>query len=120
MIVGIGCDIIKISRMEKNVLNSKFLEKIFTKDEIDYINKKSNKAETAAGIFSAKEATSKAIGTGFIGFNFIDVEVMYDKSGAPYVKISDSLKAIIKSDYKFHLSISHDTDYAIAYVVCEK
>jgi len=63
MIVGIGNDIIEIERIEKAISKEGFKDKIYTQRELENIEKRGNRTETYAGIFSAKEAISKAIGT---------------------------------------------------------
>ena len=80
MIIGIGIDIIEINRIEK-VMNrtSSFIEKSFTNNEIEYFKSKGLKGNVIAGNFAAKEAISKAIGTGFRGFGLKDIEVLRDE-----------------------------------------
>ena len=95
MIKGIGTDILEIDRLNKSVANSNFMFKYYTDNEIEYINKKANKAETACAIFCAKEAVSKAIGTGFNGFMPKDIEILHDINGKPEVHLSE--KAIMFS-----------------------
>ncbi|MGL5576456.1 MAG: holo-ACP synthase [Sarcina sp.] len=124
MIVGIGTDIIEINRIEK-VLNrtGNFLERNFSRKEIEYFTERNLKIETIAGAFSAKEAVSKAIGTGFRGFSLSDIEILRTELGKPFVKINNKVENIIKKEgiknYKFHLSISHSKENAIAYVILE-
>lgn len=98
----IGTDIVKISRMEKSIKNESFLRRVFTEKEIEYCRK----AENYAGIFAAKEAYFKAIGTG-ITVPLISMEILHNDRGKPY------LNGISNCD----VSISHDGDYAIATVV---
>lgn len=98
----IGTDIVKISRMEKSIKNESFLRRVFTEKEIEYCRK----AENYAGIFAAKEAYFKAIGTG-ITAPLISMEILHNDRGKPY------LNGISNCD----VSISHDGDYAIATVV---
>ena len=76
MIVGIGNDIIEIERIEKAISKEGFKAKVFTQREIENIVKRGNRAETYAGIFSAKEAISKAIGTGVREFSLTDLEIL--------------------------------------------
>lgn len=76
MIIGIGVDIIEIARIKEAVeLNESFIEKLFSKNEIEYLQTRNLRAEYIAGRFAAKEAVSKALGTGFRGFNMKDIEV---------------------------------------------
>ena len=66
MIIGIGTDIIEINRIEKVMMRtSSFIEKSFTSNEIEYFKLKGLKGNVIAGNFAAKEAISKALGTGF-------------------------------------------------------
>jgi len=120
MIVGIGNDIIEIERIEKAISKESFKDKIYTQRELENIKKRGNRAETYAGVFSAKEAISKAIGTGVREFSLIDLEILNDDLGKPYVVVSEKLDKIIKSkkeDYQIEISISHSKKYAIAMAI---
>ena len=120
MIVGIGNDIIEIERIEKAISKEGFKNKIYTQRELKNIEKRGNRTETYAGIFSAKEAISKAIGTGVRGFSLTDLEILNDDLGKPYVVVSEKLDKIIKSkkeDYQIEISISHSKKYAIAMAI---
>ena len=88
--------------MEKSLESDSFRKKVFTENEIMHCKT----AESFAGIFAAKEAYFKALGTG-IKFPITDVEVAYDENGKPY------LNRIENSD----LSVSHDNEYAVATVI---
>ena len=120
MIVGIGNDIIEIERIEKAISKEGFKDKIYTQRELENIKKRGNRAETYAGVFSAKEAITKAIGTGVREFSLIDLEILNDDLGKPYVVVSEKLDKIIKSkkeDYQIEISISHSKKYAIAMAI---
>ncbi len=120
MIVGIGNDIIEIERIEKAISKEGFKDKIYTQRELENIKKRGNRAETYAGVFSAKEAISKAIGTGVREFSLTDLEILNDDLGKPYVAVSEKLDKIIKSkkeDYQIEISISHSKKYAIAMAI---
>ena len=121
MILGIGTDIIEIERIDRAIKNTPmFLEKIFTKRELEELNRSTLRVESVAGNFSVKEAVSKAVGTGMRGFTFTDIEVFRDELGKPIVQVSDKIKDIIKVDnYIFNVSISHNRTCAIAFVVLE-
>ena len=97
MIVGIGNDIIEIERIEKAILKEGFKNKVYTERELENIEKRGNRTETYAGIFSAKEAISKAIGTGVREFSLIDLEILNDDLGKPYVVVSEKLDKILKN-----------------------
>lgn len=116
-ILDIGIDIVEIHRI-KDIMqkNPRFLDKIFTENEIKYFKSKGFKAETIAGNFAAKEAVSKSIGTGIRNFNFSDIEVIRDEIGKPIVKTYNNLRQIC-IDYnvlEIKVSISHGRDYAVA------
>ena len=120
MIVGIGNDIIEIERIEKAILKEGFKNKVYTERELENIEKRGNRTETYAGIFSAKEAISKAIGTGVREFSLIDLEILNDDLGKPYVVVSEKLDKIIKSkkeNYQIEISISHSKKYATAMAI---
>ena len=120
MIVGIGNDIIEIERIEKAILKEGFKDKIYTQRELENIKKRGNRAETYAGVFSAKEAISKAIGTGVREFSLTNLEILNDDLGKPYVVVSEKLDKIIKNkkeDYQIEISISHSKKYAIAMAI---
>ena len=120
MIVGIGNDIIEIERIEKAISKESFKNKIYTQRELENIEKRGNRTETYAGIFSAKEAISKAIGTGVREFSLIDLEILNDDLGKPYVVVSEKLDKILKNkkeDYQIEISISHSRKYATAMAI---
>ena len=120
MIVGIGNDIIEIERVEKAISKEGFKVKVYTQREIENIVKRGNRAETYAGIFSAKEAISKAIGTGVREFALTDLEILNDDLGKPYVIVSDKLNKIIqrkKENYQIEIAISHSNKYATAMAI---
>ena len=120
MIVGIGNDIIEIERVEKAILKEGFKNKVYTQKELENIEKRGNRTETYAGIFSAKEAISKAIGTGVREFSLTDLEILNDDLGKPYVVVSQKLNKILKNkkeDYQIEISISHSKKYATAMAI---
>ena len=120
MIVGIGNDIIEIERIEKAISKEGFKNKVYTQRELENIEKRGNRTETYAGIFSAKEAISKAIGTGVREFFLTDLEILNDDLGKPYVVVSEKLDKILKTkkeDYQIEISISHSRKYATAMAI---
>ena len=120
MIVGIGNDIIEIERIEKAISKEGFKNKVYTQKELENIEKRGDRVETYAGIFSAKEAISKAIGTGVREFSLTDLEILNDDLGKPYVVVSERLDKIIKDkkeDYQIEISISHSKKYATAVAI---
>jgi holo-[acyl-carrier protein] synthase len=124
-IFGVGTDIVNINRLKKSFKknNYAFKKKIFSNKEINYCDKKSNPIAYYAKRFAAKEALSKALGTGIRkGINFKDIEIFNDNLGKPYILLNggaaDFLKKKIKSKkYSIYLSLSDDIPWAQATVI---
>ncbi|MBP2243242.1 holo-[acyl-carrier protein] synthase [Cytobacillus eiseniae] len=116
MISGIGIDIVELVRIKKIYSRQvKFINRILTKNEQLILEglTEDRKIEYIAGRFAAKEAFSKALGTGFGSqLSFLDIEITKDKNGKPF--ISKPLKEGV------HLSISHSKEYAVAQVIIEE
>jgi len=117
--LGLGTDIIEISRIEKAIKNLKFIQKIYTEEEIKLIVLKGNKAETYAGRFAAKESISKALGTGMRKISFSDIEIINNKLGKPIVRFKNSIEDYNKK-YLVEISISHCREYAISTAIIFK
>ncbi len=122
MIIGIGTDIESISKFEKKLnknYSENFLKKLFTAEELSILKSKATKSYV--GYFCAKEATVKALGTGFSCFSPSDIEIKKLDNGKPYINLHNNAKQIANSMNvkNIHLSISHSTDYATAVVVLE-
>ncbi|MGL4652871.1 holo-ACP synthase [Cetobacterium sp.] len=112
--VGIGNDIVEISRIESAISKKGFKERVFTENEIIQIEAKGGKSESYAGRFSAKEAIAKALGTGVRGFNLIDIEILNNSLGKPEVIFLGNLK---EKNVVVEISISHCKDYATAVAI---
>ena len=125
-IIGTGVDIVENSRIKKSILNSSFLNRVFTSEEILFSKNVKNKSTYFAKRFAAKEAFVKSLGTGFRhGFNFKDISVINDKLGKPSFFITKKIKNMIKKRFKinsfnFFLSISDEKKYSIAFVIFQK
>lgn len=122
MIFGVGVDIVEIRRIKQAVSkHSNFIDRIFSKNEVEYLKNKNLRPEFIAGRFAAKEAIVKALGTGFSGFDFKDIEVDRTALGKPIVILKGKAKLMANKcgSYKIHLSISHGVDNAIACAVME-
>jgi len=123
MIVGLGLDVCDIARMEEFLKDGRFLARFFSMEEQEYIeNKGRGTAQTMAGIFAAKEALVKALGTGFTGGNLKDICVLHDKFGAPYYDLRGNYAqhAAQRHITNLHLSISHDGGVAAAVAIAER
>jgi len=119
---GIGSDIVDVDRIKKAFKNKDFKNKIFSLDEIKITEDKLNKFSSYAKKFAAKEAFSKALGTGISdGISFKEISINNNKKGKPYVELlgrsKSIVKLILKKKYKIFLSISDEKKYAIAMVV---
>lgn len=111
-----GIDIVEIDRIEKSIQNEAFKTRVYGKEELCELE--NEKPENYAGVFCAKEAFSKAIGTGIRGFSLNEVQVLHDQLGAPYFSFSgNALKSVLEKGMKFSLSISHSKQYAVASVI---
>ena len=124
-IFGIGTDIVNVKRMKKSLKKNgdAFKKRIFSKKEIIYCEKKKNPSAYYAKRFAAKEAFSKAIGTGISkGINFDEIIVYNIKSGKPGIRLLGSTKKkvnkiINKKKINIFLSLSDDKPFAVATVV---
>ncbi|HAP67114.1 MAG TPA: ACP synthase [Nitrospinae bacterium] len=121
MIAGVGVDIVKIGRIKTAVdrWGEKFMDRVFTEDEKNYSLSKYNPYPHLAARFAYKEALAKALGTGFgMGIKWKDIELIRNENGKPEAKLNGTVKELAdrKNIKNVMVSISHDTDYAIAYV----
>jgi len=123
MIYGIGIDIVKIERMRKVVekWGQKFLKRVFTDNEISYCSARRIPYLSLAVRFAAKEALFKALGSE-IPISYKDIEVINTASGKPFLKINGRLEDHFKKKLinKTHLSLSHENEYGIAFVILEQ
>ena len=119
---GVGTDIIQVNRLKKSLNKKPFLSRIYSKEEIIKCKRTKKNSNCYAKRFAAKEAFSKALGTGISkGINFNEIVVLNEKSGKPYIKLINKTKKIVerklkKKIYKISLSIADEKDYAVAFV----
>ena len=136
MIFGIGIDLAKTSRFEKWVKNPEILRRFFNEKEIiDFPANGSNSAgleknrisaacQHYAARFAAKEAFSKALGTGIV-FDLRDVFVVSDSNGKPELFVKDSAAEIFRQNCseferaKIFLSMSHEKEFVVSEVIIE-
>ena len=118
MIRGIGLDICRISRMEEAISRPRFLERFFSEEERAYVRSRGNCApQTAAGLFAAKEAFLKALGTGIDTLALADIGITHDEKGAPRYRLTGRYADLASAAW---LSITHDADVAAAVCVLEE
>ena len=124
-ILGIGVDIIKNARIRKLIKNNKFKSRIYSTKELKLSKKTKNKIAFFSKRFAAKEAFSKALGTGFSSnLNFKDIEIINDKKGMPKYAENKKIIKIVQRKYKIKkfnsfLSISDEKDYSIAFTILQ-
>ena len=91
---GIGTDIVKVERIKKSIKKKNFLKRVFNKDEILKCKQMKKNANCFAKRFAAKEAFSKALGTGIAkGINFNEIVILNKKNGKPFIKLLNYLIA---------------------------
>lgn len=120
-----GTDIIEIHRIKESIetLGEAFLTRIFTKDEIEYCEgKKASKYQSYGARFAAKEAVSKAFGTGIGIISFTEIEIYNDSNGAPKIRLNGNAEKLAKElkILDFTISLSHCKEYAVAFVLATK
>ena len=121
-VFGIGTDIVSVKRIENSLKNKSFIKRVFNKKEILKCKKINNTINCFAKRFAAKEAFSKALGTGISnGINFNEIIVLNKSSGKPYISIVGQTKKTIYKKLKgkkskILLSLSDEKKYAVAFV----
>jgi holo-[acyl-carrier protein] synthase len=122
MIYGIGVDIVKIERIKNagDKWGRKFFDKILTDDEISYCYKKQDPNPSLAVRFAAKEALIKAIGSE-IPVNMKEVEVVHKEKGKPSLEVKGKVRSFFqnKEIKSCHLSLSHEKEFGVAFVILE-
>ena len=123
MIFGIGTDIAQVNRFEKWVKNPQMFMRFFNSAEIMEKGSVGAKCQHYAARFAAKEAFSKALGTGIAGFELKEVFIENDELGKPELKVEGKALELLKeragNDFCLHVSLSHEKEYALAFVVIE-
>ena len=124
MIAGLGIDMIEVERVANNIgKDAGFKELVFSKNEIEYCEKKANKFEHYAARFAAKEAFFKAMGTGWMsGTAFNEIEIKNDESCKPEIHLlgETAIEVNKKGTIKISVSLSHLKTFATAIVIIEK
>ena len=121
-IYGIGTDIVSIKRIRLSLKKKNFIKRIYNEQEVLKCKKAAKQHNCFAKRFAAKEAFSKALGTGISnGINSNEITVLNDKSGKPYINLKGKTKQQIKKIFKqkkikISLSLSDERDYAVAFV----
>lgn len=111
-----GVDIELIARFGRLLGKPSFMRGVYTAREQAYIESRPNRAQTAAGLFCAKEAAAKALGRGLFGLLPRELEVAHDQAGVPCLCLHGAAQERY-GKLHFSLSISHSGDYAVAFCV---
>lgn len=121
MITGIGVDTAMISRIEKSLENPHFRQRVFALQEQAVLETYRRPAPHAAALWAAKEALGKALGEGLSAFELTEAAVQHDENGAPFFVFSGALgERMASAGLTAHLSLTHEGDYATAFVVLER
>lgn len=122
MIFGIGTDIIEIERVKSACKNQRFITRNFTERERQLFNQTPHLIMRIALHFAIKEAVVKAMGTGFRKINLIDIEVLRDDLGKPYLAQGEVYKRRLKTlgISRIFVSGSHCNSYATGYAIAER
>lgn len=121
MIVGIGVDTTRISRIEKAMEHESFLQRVFGPQELELFHLKKMRSETVAANFAAKEALGKALGEGLSGFSWPQAQALRNEAGAPYFAFSGSTALHMEqAGLRALISLTHEGDFATAFVVLER
>ena len=125
VIVATGVDLVELSRVEEllSAQRDRFLARVYTPAEIDYCDRQARPTESYAARFAAKEAVMKCLGTGWAdGVAFTDVEVVRVDGGAVGIRVTGRSAEVAaeRGIARFHLSLSHTDQHAIAFAVAER
>ena len=123
MIFGVGTDLVEIGRIQKAIeKNPRFLQKVYTEEEIRYCQRKKNPWQSFAARFAAKEAVSKALGTGLGKIGLTDIEVQNQSTGQPQIVLHGAAQIFAQTHgiKRVHISLSHSEVYAIATAIVEE
>ena len=119
---GIGTDIVDIERIKRSLKKKLFIKRLFSQEEIVKCKKTKNSINCFSKRFAAKEAFTKALGTGISkGISFKEIIVLNEKNGKPFIKLEKKTKTIVekklkRKKFKISLSIADEKNYAVAFV----
>ena len=125
VISGIGLDLCAIGRICRAIERPRFLQRVYTPAEAGRIQAASEarRGEIAAGLFAAKEAVAKALGTGFSGFGPWDIEIAPDAAGRPLCRLSGGAlqraETLCGKAPRVWVSITHENGMAAAMAILE-
>lgn len=115
-----GIDLVEVERIEESLSHERFVQRVYSEKEQALLLSKQgrSKAQTAAANFAAKEAFSKSLGTGVIGFSLNEVSILRDEKGCPFIELAGKALEIAKREnFRFSVSLSHTDKQATAIVI---
>lgn len=116
--MNIGIDTVEIKRIEAMLKKEQFLSRVFSEAEQKEFALKNNKPQHVAAAFAAKEAFSKALGTGLCGFSLTEVSLLHYENGKPYLSFSGNALSIVeKNNLSFDVSVTHTDSIATVVVI---
>jgi holo-[acyl-carrier-protein] synthase len=114
----VGIDLVEIDRIEKSIKNPRFCSRVLGVTEYSQLEMRGFPVQSIAASFSAKEAFSKAMGTGLRGFSMNEVELLRGIDGKPTLKLSGRALQFARScKLQFSVSVTHTRAYAAAVVI---
>ena len=125
-IYGIGTDIVKIKRISRFIKKKTSINRLFNINEIKKCRNIKNVSNCFAKRFAAKEAFSKALGTGVSrGINFNEIIILNEKNGKPFIRLEGNTKKKVdkklnKRKFSISISLADEDDYAVAFVTISK
>lgn len=123
MVLGIGIDLVKVERLQHVIQRrgERWVERVFSPGEREDAGEGPHRLRRLAARWAAKEAFAKALGTGVRGFRWREIEVRRGAGGRPVLHLSGAAaeRARTAGVVRVHLSLSHDSDWAVAQVVLE-
>ena len=115
---SVGTDLVEVARIRKSCENRRFMERVYSAEELEYFKTKRDPSESMAGSWAAKEAFGKCLGTGVRGFELSEVSVVRDAAGCPQLELTGNAARIAEArGLEFSVSITHTKEYASAVVI---
>jgi holo-[acyl-carrier protein] synthase len=115
---SVGIDFVQVKRIKSSLdkFGEHFLKRIFTQEEVEYCQKKKKPEIHLAARFAAKEATMKALGTGWSsGIKWTDIKIKNNEKGKPEIQLEGKAQELLQNR-KIVVSLSHTDEYAVAVV----
>ncbi len=118
--IALGIDLLEIDRIRRSLESPRFCSRVFGPQELEQLSARGFPPQSAAACFCAKEAFSKALGTGVRGFLLTEVQLLREPSGRPYLSLSGSaLRLAEERGWRFSVSVTHTKQYAAVVVAAE-